>query len=77
VEEIYTVDRRKRAWSLDESEEQIIISEFDDKKKWDVLMHKLPKLEVLKQKFDVVGPDDIAKGDVDLPRHAMCHHLGW
>jgi hypothetical protein len=30
-----------------------------------------------KRKVDVVGPDDIAKGDVDLPRHAMCHHLGW
>jgi hypothetical protein len=62
---------------LDQAEEQIVILEFDDWKKWDVLMHKLPKLEVPKRKVDVVGPDDVAKGDVDLPRHATCHHLGW
>jgi hypothetical protein len=38
-------------------------------------MPKLPKLEVLKRKLDVVGSDDVTKGDVDLPRHSMCHHL--
>jgi hypothetical protein len=25
----------------------------------------------------MVAPDDVSKGDVDLPRHVMCHHLGW
>jgi hypothetical protein len=29
-------------------------------------MHKPPKLKVPKRKVDVVGLDDVSKGDVDL-----------
>jgi hypothetical protein len=40
-------------------------------------MHKLPNSELPKIKVNVVGPDDINEGDVDPPKHAMCHHGNW
>jgi hypothetical protein len=42
-----------------------------------VWMHELPKPETPKQKASRVGLDEVAKGDVDLPRFAMFHSLSW
>jgi hypothetical protein len=40
-------------------------------------MHKLPKPELSKRKVNVVGPNDVAEGDMDPPKRATCYDGCW
>jgi hypothetical protein len=72
--EIYTVDQEK---SLTVGSSKGADRDFRISGELKYVEGRTSEVRSFEARVGMVGPDDVARGDMDLPRHATCHHLSW